>query len=113
MSALTADILLSALLSWAVAEWAHHRAEVLRLVQAPNHRSSHTQPTPNGGGVGIMVAGSLAGIVLVLFFGWMLGWFVLGIAGCGEFARRYSASSCPCAIRRAGGGLCGVADGAG
>jgi Fuc2NAc and GlcNAc transferase len=38
------------------------------------------QPTPNGGGLGIVVAGSLAGIALVLFSGWTLGWFVLGIA---------------------------------
>lgn len=30
-----------------------------RLVQAPNHRSSHTQPTASGGGLGIVIAGSL------------------------------------------------------
>ena len=29
------------------------RAEALRLVQMPNHRSSHDCPTPNGGGLGI------------------------------------------------------------
>ncbi|MBM3336820.1 MAG: glycosyltransferase family 4 protein [Betaproteobacteria bacterium] len=80
MSVLAAAIFLSALLSWGVAEWMHRPAEALRLVQVPNHRSSHVQPTPSGGGLGIVVAGSLAGIALVLFSGWPLGWFLLGIA---------------------------------
>lgn len=80
MSVLAAAIPLSALISWGVAAWVRHRAEALRLVQAPNHRSSHVLPTPNGGGLGIVVAGSLAGIALVLFSGWTLGWFVLGFA---------------------------------
>lgn len=80
MSVLAAAIPLSALISWGVAAWVCHRAEALRLVQAPNHRSSHVLPTPNGGGLGIVVAGSLAGIALVLFSGWTLGWFVLGFA---------------------------------
>jgi Fuc2NAc and GlcNAc transferase len=56
------------------------RAETLRLVQMPNHRSSHDHPTPNGGGLGIVVAGSLAGLGLVLFFGWVVGRWVLGLA---------------------------------
>jgi len=80
MSVLAAAIPLSALISWGVAAWVRHRAEALRLVQAPNHRSSHVLPTPNGGGLGIVVAGSLAGIALLLFSGWTLGWFVLGFA---------------------------------
>jgi len=70
----------TALLAWGVAAWVLRRAEELCLVQVPNHRSSHTQPTPSGGGLGIVVAGSLAGIALVLFSGWTLGWFVLGFA---------------------------------
>ncbi|ACO75765.1 Glycosyl transferase, family 4 [Laribacter hongkongensis HLHK9] len=80
MEVLVAAVSLSALLSWGVAEWVRHRAGVLGLVQEPNHRSSHVQPTPNGGGLGIVVAGSLAGIVLVLFSGWTHGWFLLGVA---------------------------------
>jgi Fuc2NAc and GlcNAc transferase len=70
----------SALVAWGVAAWVRHCAEALRLVQAPNHRSSHVQPTPNGGGLGIVVAGSFAGIALVLLSGWTLGWFVLGLS---------------------------------
>lgn len=80
MTLIAVMMALIALIAWGVAAWVHHRAEALRLVQAPNHRSSHVQPTPNGGGLGIVVAGSLAGIVLVLHSGWTLGWFVLGIA---------------------------------
>jgi Fuc2NAc and GlcNAc transferase len=70
----------AAIISWLITFQVSRRAEALRLVQAPNHRSSHVQPTPNGGGLGIVVAGSLAGIALVLFSGWTLGWFLLGIA---------------------------------
>jgi UDP-N-acetylmuramyl pentapeptide phosphotransferase/UDP-N-acetylglucosamine-1-phosphate transferase len=80
MTLIAVMMALSALVAWGVAEWVHHRAEVLRLVQAPNHRSSHVLPTPNGGGLGIVVAGSLAGIALVLFSGWTFGWFVLGLS---------------------------------
>jgi Fuc2NAc and GlcNAc transferase len=68
------------LIAWGVAAWVRRRAEALRLVQIPNHRSSHVQPTPNGGGLGIVVAGSLVGVGLVLFSGWVLGGFVLGFA---------------------------------
>lgn len=70
----------TALLAWGVAAWVLRRAESLRLVQIPNHRSSHVRPTPTGGGLGIVVAGSLAGIVLVLFFGWVVGGWVLALA---------------------------------
>ena len=72
-------MVLSALVAWGVAAWVRHRAEALRLVQAPNHRSSHDHPTPNGGGLGIVVAGSLAGVGLGIFSGWTISWFVLGL----------------------------------
>jgi UDP-N-acetylmuramyl pentapeptide phosphotransferase/UDP-N-acetylglucosamine-1-phosphate transferase len=72
-------MVLSALVAWGVAVWVRHRAEALCLVQAPNHRSSHDHPTPNGGGLGIVVAGSLAGVGLGLFSGWTISWFVLGL----------------------------------
>lgn len=36
----------------------------LGLVDAPNERSSHRTPTPNGGGLGLVVAGSLAAALL-------------------------------------------------
>lgn len=77
MMALLATI---ALVSWGVAAWVLRRAETLRLVQMPNHRSSHVDPTPNGGGLSMVVAGSMAGLGLVLFFGWADGAVVLGLA---------------------------------
>ena len=70
----------TAMLAWGVAVWVLRRAAALRLVQVPNHRSSHDHPTPNGGGLGIVVAGSLAGIAVVLLSGWMVGGLVLGLA---------------------------------
>lgn len=70
----------AAIISWLITFQVSRRAETLRLVQAPNRRSSHTQPTPNGGGLGFVVAGSLAGVGLMLFSGWPLGWFLLGLA---------------------------------
>ena len=69
---------LCALISWSVAAWLQVRAEELDLVNVPNARSSHLHPTPNGGGLGIVVASSLAGATLILYSGWTLGWFVLG-----------------------------------
>jgi len=69
----------AAIISWLITFQVSRRAETLRLVQAPNRRSSHTQPTPNGGGLGIVMAGSLAGVGLGLFSGWTISWFVLGL----------------------------------
>lgn len=68
------------LLTWAVAAWVLSRAKELRLVQVPNHRSSHVRPTPTGGGLGFVVAGSLAGIALTLRFDWWLGGWVAALA---------------------------------
>jgi Fuc2NAc and GlcNAc transferase len=34
------------------------------LLKDPNHRSSHVQPTPNGGGLGIVIASTVAGVWL-------------------------------------------------
>lgn len=72
-------MVLSAVIAWGVTSWLIRSAETLGLVQLPNHRSSHHQPTPIGGGLGIVVAGSIAGVNLVLISGWTLGWFVLGL----------------------------------
>ena len=80
MSMVAVILALSVLLAWGVAAWVCRRAAALRLVQIPNHRSAHVQPTPNGGGLGIVVAGTLAGIFLVLQSGWVLGGFVLALA---------------------------------
>lgn len=79
MIGLEAILVLTLVLAYQVSLFICRRAETLRLMQTPNHRSSHVQPTPNGGGLGIVVAGSLAGVSLVLLSGWALGGFVLGL----------------------------------
>jgi Fuc2NAc and GlcNAc transferase len=53
-------LVLSMGVSYFVAHIVLKRAARWKLVQAPNHRSSHETPTPNGGGLGIVVAVSLA-----------------------------------------------------
>jgi Fuc2NAc and GlcNAc transferase len=49
-------IAFSCFLSWFVTKWVIQHSARLGLVQAPNHRSSHFVPTPQGGGLGIIVA---------------------------------------------------------
>jgi len=49
--------------SWVLANAVRRYAATLKLVQIPNERSSHVVPTPSGGGIGIAVAGCLAGFV--------------------------------------------------
>ena len=65
MIRITIIMVRNALVAWGVAARVRHRAKALRLVQAPNHCSSHVQPTANGGGLSIVVAGSVAGVCLV------------------------------------------------
>lgn len=43
--------LLTALLTWGIRQYAHHKD----LLDHPNHRSSHVTPTPKGGGLAIML----------------------------------------------------------
>lgn len=80
MSLVILMMVLSVLIAWGVTAWVLRHAESLRLVQFPNERSSHMQPAPTGGGLGIVVAGSLAGVGLVFFSNWELGGFVIGFA---------------------------------
>lgn len=55
--------LLAFVLAWGVTWLVHRHALRLRLVQAPNHRSSHVQLTPHGGGIGIVVAGAFVALL--------------------------------------------------
>lgn len=76
----------SAFLSWLVTRWVIAHSSRLGLIQAPNHRSSHLVPTPQGGGLGIVVATLLVlsplGLILKFSFGWFLGGILLS-AGLG------------------------------
>src|SRR5690606_33080881 len=56
---------LAALAAFAVTAIVRRNAGALGLVAEPNARSSHTVPTPSGGGVGIVAGGVLGGILVV------------------------------------------------
>lgn len=51
-----------------------------KLIDEPNHRSSHHIPTPSGGGIGIVLAGSITGLFLAWQFSWVYGAVVLAIS---------------------------------
>jgi Fuc2NAc and GlcNAc transferase len=81
-------IMVSISLSYLVAYIVLNRAARWKLVQAPNHRSSHEIPTPNGGGLGIVVAVSI--VTVWLLWGeastlWSLLAFSLPLAIAGFF----------------------------
>lgn len=63
MSGLMGILVAMVAVGWFGARLVERHAEALRLVQAPNHRSSHERPTPHGGGLGMVAAGSAAGIL--------------------------------------------------
>lgn len=63
------------LLSWLGCGLVVRVAHRVGLVQAPNHRSSHAAPTPHGGGIGIVIGGTVAGG----FLGWGSGAAWLGM----------------------------------
>jgi Fuc2NAc and GlcNAc transferase len=71
---------LSAALAWLGGLWVCKNATRLGLIQAPNQRSSHVWPTPTGGGLGFVVAASLAGLGGLCFSDWPEGSGVLGLA---------------------------------
>lgn len=54
--------LLSFILTWAVRKWAIHKD----IMDHPNDRSSHTIPTPRGGGIAIVIA-FYTGLTILLF----------------------------------------------
>jgi Fuc2NAc and GlcNAc transferase len=57
---------LAATVSFVVAWFVMRRAGRLGLMQEVNARSSHTRPTPGGGGVGIVAGGTIAGLLTAL-----------------------------------------------
>ena len=57
---------IAGLAAFAVTWLVRRHAQRLGLVQAPNERSSHTIPTPSGGGVGIVLGGAIATLYAAL-----------------------------------------------
>jgi Fuc2NAc and GlcNAc transferase len=57
---------IAGLFGFAGADWVMRTAKRVGLVQTPNARSSHHQPTATGGGLGIVMGGTIA-VVFVAF----------------------------------------------
>ncbi len=57
-------------------------AKKWRLIDSPNHRSSHEVPTPSGGGLGVVLAGVLTGLCLIWYsnWTWVLGATIVAIS---------------------------------
>lgn len=64
MTNLIVMLIVSGVAAWLCTAWVCRHAEKWRLVQAPNHRSSHVRPTPHGGGLGIVLSGVGSGVLL-------------------------------------------------
>ena len=63
--------------SWTLAALICAHATRLHLIQSPNERSSHVNPTPSGGGIGIAIAGTAAGSIALAYTSSTF-WLVLG-----------------------------------
>ncbi|WP_158904648.1 glycosyltransferase family 4 protein [Burkholderia sp. L27(2015)] len=72
-------IALTGLLSWLVARIVMHNNVRFGLLAPPNERSSHVNPTPHGGGIGIALGGTAAGLALALHDAATI-WILLGLA---------------------------------
>lgn len=70
------------LLSWAMTGRLRHYALRRNLLDVPNQRSSHSVPTPRGGGMAIVVSFVLA-LLLSLAFGWIAWQSAVGLLGAG------------------------------
>ncbi|MFM1813914.1 MAG: hypothetical protein RLZ98_609 [Pseudomonadota bacterium] len=64
--ALVMLLLGAATASAVLARWVSLHGSILNLSRDPNHRSMHMGRIAHGGGVGVVVAGTLAGLALVL-----------------------------------------------
>jgi Fuc2NAc and GlcNAc transferase len=72
----------TSLLAWGLT-WGMRRIALRHsLLDIPNQRSSHSLPTPRGGGLAILLAFYLGAVALVLT-GWVAIPHVLGVGGCG------------------------------
>jgi Fuc2NAc and GlcNAc transferase len=76
-------VVLSAILaSWLGTFWVRQYALARSIMDIPNQRSSHSVPTPRGGGVALVVV-SILGLVLLALFGLANAKVVTGICGAG------------------------------
>src|SRR5690554_4866893 len=73
-------LVFSLLLTWVLRRYALSRS----LMDIPNARSSHSVPTPRGGGVAIVLA-YLAVLPVVGYYGWLSWPLVIGLLGAGAW----------------------------
>src|SRR3569832_653587 len=66
-------LVLAAIVAFAVTALVRRNARRLGSIQTPNERSSHTIPTPSGGGLGIVAGGTIATAGLIASADWPLG----------------------------------------
>lgn len=66
---LASTIVVAAFVSFVLTRFVEQHAERFGLIQVPNARSSHLQPTPSGGGVAAAFTGILACIWLAILLG--------------------------------------------
>ena len=71
---------IAAILSRSIGRFVLRHAEKLKLVQTANHRSSHSAPTPAGGGIGIADGATLALLLLAMALPSPLLWPVCGLS---------------------------------
>jgi Fuc2NAc and GlcNAc transferase len=68
--------------SWSLTGWLRHYALTKRLLDVPNERSSHSVPTPRGGGVAIVLS-FLAALPVLLWAGWLGRGEAVALGGAG------------------------------
>lgn len=67
------------LVAWLCTAWVRRYGLELNLIQVPNQRTSHVNPTAQGGGFGVVVAGLASGAWLMRQQG-VTGWSMLGLS---------------------------------
>lgn len=72
-------LLLTGFIAWAAAGRVRVHAKQWGLVSAPTSRSSHRSPTPHGGGLGIVLGGTMAGGLLGLQQGGSVWWGAMAL----------------------------------
>ena len=75
-------LVLTGAISWALTGFLYRYALAKNLIDIPNERSSHSVPTPRGGGVAIVVA-FLAVVPVLNRFDWLSDPVCLALAGAG------------------------------
>lgn len=82
MSPLSLFICLLFVVSWILTGWVRRLALVRRIIDKPNGRSSHTVPTPRGGGFGVALV-VVAGFLMLGALGEIAPRFLVGLVGGG------------------------------